>query len=217
MLSPALKPETQLWSELNTLIKKSEDHVLKAARIYYDIKVRFKSGEFGKGLSWKDYVAQNSPYSLERVKQLLQIANDPDPEQKLKKIREKNRRNMQIVRADRVTRVTPEIPEERVLRSTFPETSEVVPEAVERGATWVEDGKSVGTWHPNVRDNWSCANRGLTPPPVETWPRSIVSDIQNRTHKELVLTVLYLKRSKIWPKIEKLLSQNEENLMEQVQ
>jgi hypothetical protein len=197
MLSPTLKTEVQLWNELNTMAKQSEDHVLKAARIYYDIKVRFKSGEFGKGLTWKDYVEQNSPYSLERVKELLQIANDPDPVQKLKKMRERKRLSVQTVRAD------------RVLRSTLAET-------VEPGATWVEDGKSIGTWHPNVRANWSCANRGLEPPPIEAGPRSCVRDIQSLSRKELILWALYLRRADIWPQIEKLLNLDEMSLMELV-
>ena len=187
MLELTRKTETELWKIANTSLKGAEDAVLEAAFAFKQIRQRYEAGEFGKGLNWQEYVKKNSPYSWTRMKELLQIANDPDPMQKLENMRS----------------------ETRLRVKNFRKKGRYVP-----AQSWEEDGKSIGTWHPDVRANWSC--NGLEAPPLEQAPRTLVRRIQDLNHKELTLLVLYLKRSKKWSKIRELLDLPERRLRELV-
>ena len=104
MLTPAPKTEVQLWNKVNTSLKKAEDHVLEAALAYKEIRTRFETGEFGEGLGWQDYVAKNSEHSPRRMRELLQIANDPDPVRKLDEMRARSLRGMTELKDKRVER-----------------------------------------------------------------------------------------------------------------
>jgi hypothetical protein len=117
MLTPALKTEVQLWNMVNTSLKKAEDRVLEAALAYKEIRTRFETGEFGEGLGWQDYVTKNSKHSFRRMRELLQIANDPDPVRKLEEMRARSLRGMTELKDKKVGRrkftplpTTPPIP-----------------------------------------------------------------------------------------------------------
>jgi hypothetical protein len=102
MLTPALKTEVQLWNVVNISLKKAEGHVLEAALAYKEIRTRFESGEFGEGLTWKEYVAKNCKHSYSRMKELLQVGNDPDPARKLEEMRSRSRLGMKEMRGKKV-------------------------------------------------------------------------------------------------------------------
>jgi transposase len=121
---------------------------------------------------------------------------------------------------ERIEQVKPEVHAEEPKSSPPPKvigadgksyTADTAPAAL----NFVEDGKSIGTWHPDVKNDWSCS-REFDAPPLEQKPRVYVRFIQDLSHVELLLWVLYLKRSRRWPKILRLISLEEEKLMEQV-
>lgn len=67
----------------------SDDHVLKAALYFRELRRRIDSGEAGAGVDWRNWVRENSKLKPSRLRELMFIADSDDPVKALHAVREK--------------------------------------------------------------------------------------------------------------------------------
>lgn len=83
-----VEPLSVLADKIAQHAKKSEEHVIAAAMLIREARLRVDAGEAGESSTWYGWARKNIKLSMSRLRELHRIAEAEDPEKEIKRLRE---------------------------------------------------------------------------------------------------------------------------------